>query len=178
MTTPQPPSPAMPPQAPTLNYQMAYSPNGENLGGALTTLAIIQLVISFFALLIFGGLSVLMLNLIDEHGFPASAFLVLLMPLVVLVILISLIVSSVAIFKKKKIGIYTSYISVALQAFMAIYYIGLGTYIFDKYGSGSEVNNLIGTVIITSVFLSIGWVTQLILLIVPSARNKVKQLFN
>lgn len=159
--------------------------NGQNngkLGGTLLGLAIFQIVQTLFWLLFAAIMTVGVFEAIDENSQHPDGYYtgtqkiyLVLIPLFLLTLLGSQILSTIFIFLKRKAGIFFSYVSVAAAIVVPILFITYFTYLENTDNPSEEYN--VGALIAFAIFGCLFWGTQLLLLLLPLSRRNVKESF-
>lgn len=159
--------------------------NGQNngkLGGTLLGLAIFQIVQTLFWLLFAAIMTVGVFEAIDENSQHPDGYYtgtqkiyLVLIPLFLLTLLGSQILSTIFIFLKRKAGIFFSYVSVAAAIVVPILFITYFTYLENTDNPSEEYN--VGALIAFAIFGCLFWGTQLLLLLLPPSRRNVKESF-
>lgn len=145
------------------------------------SLAILQIVQSLFWILITSIATVGVLQAFDENnkteGYYTGTqkiFLVII-PIVLFVLIVSLILSTILIFVKRKAGIFFSYVSIAAAIFAPILIAIYSSYLENV--SNPSDNFGVGAIIGFACFGCIFWGAQLALLLVSPSRRNVKESF-
>lgn len=159
--------------------------NGQNngkLGGTLIGLAIFQIVQTLFWLLFAAIMTKGAFEVIDENSQHPDGYYtgtqkiyLVLIPLFLLTLLGSQILSTIFIFLKRKAGIFFSYVSVAAAIVVPILFITYFTYLENTDNPSEEYN--VGALIAFAIFGCLFWGTQLLLLLLPPSRRNVKESF-
>ncbi len=167
------------------NAQRYSDPN--KLAGPLLSLAIYQIVLLCF----YGiGLIGVLINIVDYNNYtedyllsnyvPSTGWLIL-NGLIALALTVALLIGCIQIFRKKKMGIVFTYISIGLTIINQIYGVFVVWLVYSKLEDafGSFTPDFpIGKVIFILFFGAILWAVEVVLLLVPASRRNIREVFN